>query len=286
MVYDLIKHQFNDSIRNLSCRNLNLELGTRTLIMGIVNATPDSFSDGGETVTAQAAVERAREMVKSGADLIDIGGESSRPGAVKVSLEEELDRVIPVVQAMVKAALQVPISVDTYKAEVARQALEAGAHMINDIWGLKKDPDMASVITQYQCPIILMHNRSKRTYDHFVDEVISDLRESVQKAHEAGIPDDLILIDPGIGFAKSLEENLKLMKHLSEIVSFGYPVVLGTSRKSMIQKTLDLPADQIREGTAATVCLGIAQGCQIMRVHDVAEMKKVALMTDAIMKQH
>jgi dihydropteroate synthase len=282
----IISREFLQPVRQISCRDLILELGHRTLLMGIVNITPDSFSDGGETETVEAAVRKVHGMIEAGADIIDIGGESTRPGANKVSLEEELGRIIPVVKALKKASIQIPISIDTYKSEVAKQTLEAGAHIINDVWGLKQDPQMASVISSYACPIILTHNRKKkRVYNNVVEEVISDLRESIQMAHEAGIEDDQIIVDPGIGFAKTLEDNLQLMKHLSAIVSLGYPVVLGTSRKSMIQKTLGLPADEVLEGTAVTVALGIAQGCQIMRVHDVSEMKKVLLMSDAIMNQ-
>lgn len=283
---NIIRREFLEPVRQISCRGLSLELGHRTLLMGIVNITPDSFSDGGATETVEAAVEKVHQLIEAGADMIDIGGESSRPGAVKVSLEDELKRVIPVVKALQQSSITVPISIDTYKSEVARQALEAGAHIINDVWGLQQDSELASVISSYDCPIILTHNRKKkRVYNNVVEEVISDLRESIQLAHEAGIEDDQIIVDPGIGFAKTLKDNLQLMKHLSAIVSLGYPVVLGTSRKSMIQNTLGLPADEVLEGTAVTVALGIAQGCQIMRVHDVSEMKKVVLMTDAIMSQ-
>lgn len=266
------------------CGDRTLTLGGKTLIMGILNVTPDSFSDGGRYQTLEHAVVRAKEMVSEGADIIDIGGESTRPGSEKVSLEEELQRVIPVIQAL-KGEISVPISVDTYKAEVARQAMEAGAHIVNDVWGFKEDPEIARVAASYGCPVILMHNRKIAEYGDFLADVIADLKESVEIALRAGVPEDRIILDPGIGFAKTREQNLFLMNHLRDIASIGYPVLLGTSRKRMIRNTLDLPADDVVEGTAATVALGIAQGCDIMRVHDVKQMKRVAVMTDAIVRQ-
>ncbi len=256
----------------------------KTMIMGIINITPDSFSDGGTSFELEEAVKKAHRLVEDGADLIDIGGESTRPGADKVTLNEELRRVIPVIKALHDSGLKVPISIDTYKAEVAKQALQAGAHIVNDIWGLKEDPEMAQFIAEEQCPVIIMHNRRKAEYINLIEDVLTDLQESIQLAHLAGVQDQQIILDPGIGFAKTITHNLTLMNHLHSIVELGYPVVLGTSRKSMIQRTLSLPADQVWEGTAATVALGISQGCHIMRVHDVAQMKKVAMMTDAIVK--
>lgn len=274
------------NVREIPCRELTLELGKRTLIMGILNTTPDSFSDGGQAVSVESAVAKAQQLVEHGADIIDIGGESTRPGAQPVALEEELQRVIPVVEALIKLDLNVPISIDTYKAEVASRALACGAHIINDVWGLRHDPRMAEVVSSYQCPIIITHNRQQpKAYTQLVDEVITELQESIQLARAAGIKDEMIILDPGIGFAKTLTDNLRLMNQLHRIVELGYPVLLGTSRKSMIQKTLALPADQVIEGTAATVALGIAQGCQIMRVHDIEEMNKVARMTDAIVRR-
>lgn len=268
--------------RTFECRGISLELGAKTLIMGILNITPDSFSDGGSYGSVEAAVVRARQMVAEGADIIDVGGESTRPGSEKLSVEIELERVVPVVRAL-REAVDVPISIDTYKAEVARQSLEAGAHMINDVWGLRADPAMAGVVARYDSPVILMHNRSDTNYTHFLDDVIADLRESIRIAHEAGIHEERIMLDPGIGFAKSYEQNLFLMNHLSDIVAMGYPVLLGTSRKSVIQKTLYLPADDVVEGTGATVSIGIIHGCQLVRVHDVKQMKRVAMMTEAIL---
>lgn len=265
------------------CRGKLIPLGERTIIMGILNVTPDSFSDGGKYNRADKAVKRAIEMVDEGADIIDVGGESTRPGSAPVSLDEELERVIPIVEA-IRKEVDVPISVDTYKAEVARQALETGAHIINDIWGFKKEPEMARVAAQYDVPVVLMHNRSDMDYRDFLSDVIADLQESIRIAHEAGIPDHKIILDPGIGFAKQLEHNLVLMNHLHRVTDLGYPVLLGTSRKRFIRHTLDLPVDDVVEGTVATVVLGIAQGCEIVRVHDVKAIKRAAVMTDAIMR--
>ncbi|MBG9795542.1 dihydropteroate synthase [Paenibacillus dendritiformis] len=260
-----------------------LTLGQRTLIMGILNVTPDSFSDGGRYNRVDAALRHAKEMLEAGADIIDIGGESTRPGHQPVGQEEELERVIPVIEALRRELPQAPISVDTYKAEVARQALEAGAHIINDIWGCKKEPEMAHVAARYGCPLILMHNRPERRYERFVEEVKADLLESVELAKAAGVKADQIWLDPGIGFAKTGEDNLVLMSHLDELCALGYPVLLGTSRKKFIRDTLELPVDDVVEGTAATVALGIAQGCQIVRVHDVASIARTARMCDAVL---
>ncbi|WP_374015901.1 dihydropteroate synthase [Paenibacillus thiaminolyticus] len=260
-----------------------LTLGQRTLIMGILNVTPDSFSDGGRYNRVDAALRHAKEMLEAGADIIDIGGESTRPGHQPVGQEEELERVLPVIEALRRELPQAPISVDTYKAEVARQALEAGAHIMNDIWGCKKEPEMAHVAARYGCPLILMHNRPERRYDRFVEEVKADLLASVALAKAAGVKDDQIWLDPGIGFAKTGEDNLVLMSHLDELCALGYPVLLGTSRKKFIRDTLQLPVDDVVEGTAATVAIGIAQGCQIVRVHDVASIARTARMCDAVL---
>jgi dihydropteroate synthase len=260
---------------------LKLELGRRTLIMGILNATPDSFSDGGRFDEVGAAVERAKQMAAEGADIIDIGGESTRPGYDPVPLEEELRRILPVIRA-VREHVKLPISVDTYKAEAARQALEAGAHIVNDIWGFKRNPNLAAVAAKYGCPVILTHNRDMPDYSDFIPNVLSDLMESVQLAKAAGIAENLIWLDPGIGFAKDYDENLEMMGRLGDVARLGFPVLLGTSRKTFIRRTLDVSADEAVEGTGATVALGIAQGCQIVRVHDVLQMKRVSAMTDAI----
>jgi dihydropteroate synthase len=258
-----------------------LDYGKKTLIMGILNITPDSFSDGGKYNRLESAVEHALEMVENGADLIDIGGESTRPGHEPVPLEVELERVIPVIEA-VASKVNVPISIDTYKAEVARQAIKVGAHIINDVWGAKADPEMASVAADLQVPIILMHNRNNLDYKVFFRDVVNDLYESISLVKNAGVKDEMIILDPGIGFAKDLALNIEMMRNLDKLVALGFPVLLGTSRKSMIGHVLDLPVNERLEGTAATVCFGIQKGCQIIRVHDVKEMSRVAKMMDAL----
>ncbi|TXK78276.1 dihydropteroate synthase [Paenibacillus sp. N3.4] len=267
----------------LSCRGYELPIGDRTIIMGILNVTPDSFSDGGHYITIENALQRARQMVAEGADIIDIGGESTRPGFAKVTQEEELRRVIPIIQALSRE-INVPISIDTYKAEVAEQALLAGAHIINDVWGGQADVRMAEVAARYDCPFVITHNRMNPTYTDFLQDVVRDLQLYAQQAREVGVRQERIILDPGIGFAKTYEQNLYLMNRLQLISDLGYPVLLGTSRKSVIQKTLQLPADDCLEGTASTVVLGIMQGCGIVRVHDIQAMKRIAVMTDAIQR--
>lgn len=266
----------------IQCGPYSLDYGNKTLIMGILNVTPDSFSDGGQYNHVDRAVSRAIEMVEQGADIIDIGGESTRPGYEKITVEEELDRVIPIIKELVQH-VKVPISIDTYKAKVAQGAILAGAHIINDIWGAKADPEMASVASELQVPIILMHNRHNRDYQVFMRDVINDLYESILLVKRAGVKDDMIILDPGIGFARNLEENLETMRNLDKVVSLGYPVLLGTSRKSMIGNVLNLPPAERLEGTGATVCYGIQKGCQIVRVHDVKEIARMAKMMDAMM---
>ncbi|HEY8343534.1 MAG TPA: dihydropteroate synthase [Calditerricola sp.] len=273
----------SSAVRRIEARGKTLVFGERTLVMGILNVTPDSFSDGGRYNRLDVAVRRAVEMVEEGADVIDIGGESTRPGAVPVSLEEELERVIPVVERVARE-VDVPISVDTYKAEVARQALEAGAHLVNDVWGLKADPDMARVVAEYGAPVILMHNRRDPRYRDLVADLVADLRESIALARAAGIPDERIILDPGIGFAKTYEQNVELMRRLDAIVALGYPVLLGTSRKSLIGRTLDLPVNERLEGTIATAILGIVQGVDMVRVHDVKAHVRACRMADAIVR--
>ena len=268
----------------LDCRGKKITLGERTIIMGILNVTPDSFSDGGRYYDVEAAIKHARQMAALGADIIDVGGESTRPGAEYVPAEEEIRRVLPVVEALVRE-IEVPISVDTYKAAVAEKVLEAGAHIINDVWGLQKDPEMAKVAARFGAPVVVMHNKEKAEYDDLMAEVIGFLKQSIKIGLNAGISREKIIIDPGIGFGKTLEHNLILMKRLNELNSLGQPILLGTSRKSLIGKTLDLPVDERIEGTAATVTLGIAKGVDIIRVHDVKEMVRVARMTDAMVRQ-
>ncbi|WP_285756085.1 dihydropteroate synthase [Parageobacillus sp. G301] len=266
----------------LRCGDYELDLRKKTMIMGIVNVTPDSFSDGGRFYDIDRAVEHAKRLVADGADIIDIGGESTRPGAEKVSLEEELRRVIPVVKAVAQE-IDVPISIDTYKAEVAKQAIEAGAHIINDVWGAKADAKMAEVAAFYDVPIILMHNRHDLQYRDLISDMISDLMESVAIAKRAGVRDENIILDPGIGFAKTLEHNLEIMRRLDEFAKMGYPLLLGTSRKRFIGHVLDLPVNERVEGTGATVCLGIVKGAHIVRVHDVLPIARMAKMMDAML---
>ncbi|WP_339268090.1 dihydropteroate synthase [Paenibacillus sp. FSL R5-0470] len=269
--------------RTYRCGNTDLELGKRTLIMGILNVTPDSFSDGGLWDDPDKAVEHALQMAADGADIIDIGGESTRPGHKPVGLEEELARVLPVIESIHRAAPHIPLSIDTYKAEVARQAIAAGAHIINDIWGCKADPEMAAVAADADCPIILMHNRQDRDYTNLSADMSADLKESIDLALAAGVKPANIILDPGIGFAKDFNENLQAMMLLDGLTEFGYPLLLATSRKKFIRTVLDLPADDVVEGTAATVAFGIAQGCQIVRVHDVSLIKRTVKMCDAML---
>jgi dihydropteroate synthase len=273
--------------------------------MGVLNVTPDSFSGDGLMATVDvttAALIKARQFVEAGADILDVGGESTRPGAQPVSAEEEIHRVAPVIQALAAAKLNAIISVDTSKARVAQAALDAGAQWINDVWGLRADPDMAGVAARAGVPVVLMHNRSKPSnaelqqrlggrytgvkYEHLIEDVKTELLESVALAQAAGIPDDHIILDPGIGFGKTVEQNLELIDRLGEIRSLGYPILLGPSRKSFIGYTLNLPLDQRLEGTAAAVAIGIARGADIVRVHDVASMVRVAHMSDAIVRRH
>lgn len=259
-----------------------LSYHNRTLVMGILNVTPDSFSDGGKYNDVDQALIHAKRMVEDGADIIDVGGESTRPGYQPVTAEEELERTIPIIEALVRE-IDCPISIDTYKAEVAEAAIRAGATIVNDIWGAKKDPRIAKVAAKFGVPIILMHNRSNTNYQHLMKEIKADLLASVDIALRQGVSKEKIILDPGIGFAKNFEQNLAVMRNLDQIVALGYPVLLGTSRKSMIGNVLDLPVDQRVEGTAATVALGIVKGCQIIRVHDVKEMVRVSRMMEAML---
>ncbi|GAE37299.1 dihydropteroate synthase [Halalkalibacter akibai] len=260
------------------------KLRQKTVIMGILNVTPDSFSDGGKFDAVELAVSRAKQLVEEGADIIDIGGESTRPGAVMVEATEELRRVIPVIKAVANE-VKVPISIDTYKSEVAEQAVMAGASILNDVWGAKWDRKMAEVAVKFDIPIILMHNRDNHAYSNLIEDIKADLNESISICLDAGVPAKHIMLDPGIGFAKNYEENMEVMRHLDQIVEMGYPVLLGTSKKSIIAKTLNLPVDERMEGTGATVCYGIMKGCQMMRVHDVKEMRRMAKMTDALIRK-
>lgn len=272
----------------MNCRGKILTLGERTHVMGILNVTPDSFSDGGQYLDVQQAVDHAKLMVEEGATLVDIGGESSRPGASRVSTTEELDRVLPVIRA-VAGALDVVISIDTSKAEVARRALEAGAHIVNDITALQGDTEMVSVVTEMDAGLILMHMKgTPRTmqqapqYEDVVRDVRASLSESVKSAEAQGVAAERIIIDPGIGFGKTAEHNIEILKRLSEFRSLNKPLLIGTSRKSFIGNILELPVTERLEGTIATVCWAIAHGADIVRVHDIKANVRAALITDAI----
>ncbi len=291
--------------------------GTRTYVMGILNITPDSFSGDGLLVSQPeastkdakglengagliAALTQARRFIEAGADVLDVGGESTRPGSEPLRVEEERRRVIPVVRALAREFPDALISVDTYKATIAREALEAGACIINDVWGLRADPKLREVAAQAKCPVILMHNRSNPAsvevraqlgnayigadYDNLVEDVKRELMQSVGLAREAGIQEADIILDPGIGFGKKVEQNLELINRVDEIRALGFPVLIGPSRKSFIGYTLDLPADQRVEGTAAAVAVGITRGADIVRVHDVEVMMRVVKMTDALVR--
>lgn len=261
---------------------ITIDFQRETVIMGILNVTPDSFSDGGKYGRVDAALRRAEEMMREGAKIIDIGGESTRPGHAPVSFEEELERTVPIIEA-ITSELNCAVSIDTYKAGVAEAAMKAGAHIINDVWGAKREPKIAEVAATYGAPIILMHNREEATYKgKLLDEVIADLGESVDIALQAGVVRGNIWLDPGIGFAKDTAQNIVTMQGLQEISNMGYPLLLGTSRKSLIGNVLDLPVEERLEGTSATVCYGIEKGCHIMRVHDVKEIARAAKMMDVL----
>lgn len=262
--------------------NRSFDTENRTYIMGILNVTPDSFSDGGRYNRLDQALLHTQEMIRDGADIIDIGGESTRPGHTVISDEEEIARVAPVIEA-VKKQFDIPVSADTYKSPVAEAALQAGADLINDIWGFRHDPRMAELTAAYGAACCLMHNRREAVYRNFREELLSDLELCVQTARTAGVPDDRIILDPGIGFGKTLEMNLEALRHLEDLQRLGFPVLLGTSRKSVIGLTLDLPADQRVEGTVATSVIGVMKGCAFVRVHDIRENYRAVRMTEAIL---
>lgn len=253
-----------------------------TYMMGILNVTPDSFSDGGKFIELDEAKKQVANMIEEGADIIDVGGESTRPGHAEVSELDEIERVVPVIK-MIKENFDVVISIDTSKAVVAEAAIKAGADMVNDVWGLRKDPNMAHIIAKYHVPCCLMHNREVAEYNDLIMDMVMDLGESIKIAMSNGVARDKIIIDPGIGFAKTVEENLVIMRDLKVFNQLGYPVLLGTSRKSMIGKTLDLPVEERLEGTLVTTVMGIQAGVAILRVHDVKENKRAVDMTRAIL---
>ncbi len=294
---------------NLTVRGREFVWGSRTYVMGILNITPDSFSGDGlvgapgsddKASLLTNALAQAERFVKAGVDILDVGGESTRPGSQPVSEELEIERVIPVIQ-LLASRLDVPISIDTYRAGVAEAAIHAGASLVNDVWGFKADPDLAHVAARHSVPVVLMHNRSSWAnadiverlggryigipYDDLLEDIRGELLESVEIAHAAGIPDGQIILDPGIGFGKTVEQNLELLGRLDEIRDLGYPVLYGPSRKSFIGYTLDLPPEQRLEGTAAALTIGIVRGGDIARVHDVEFMLRVARMADAILRR-
>lgn len=289
-------------MKSLKLGKFRFDWGTRTYVMGILNLTPDSFSGDGllSGGGVSAALEQARRFVKAGAVILDVGGESTRPGSEPVDSEEERQRVLPVVKALVKEFPHTMISIDTYKAAVAEEALKQGAHILNDVWALRADPELKHVAARAGCPVILMHNRSNPAsvevrshlgnayigpeYNDLIEDVKRELMESVELARGVGISDECIILDPGIGFGKKIEHNLELINRLDEIRALGFPVLLGPSRKSFIGYTLDLPADQRLEGTAAAVAVGIVRGADIVRVHDAESMVRIARMTDALVR--
>ncbi len=259
-------------------------LGERTFIMGILNVTPDSFSDGGKFNTLAKALEQVDKLVEEGVDIIDIGGESTRPGFLYVEEDDEIARVVPVIKA-IKEKYDIAISIDTYKAKVAEEAVKAGADLINDVWGFKKDLNMAKVAAKYNVPCCLMHNKSEKEYDNIIEDMHHELQESINIALEAGVKKENIILDPGIGFGKTYEHNIEVMHNLEKFLDLGYPMLLATSRKSMIGLTLDLPTEERVEGTIATTVVGIMKGYDFVRVHDVKENKRAAQMTDAIIRR-
>jgi dihydropteroate synthase len=286
-------------VSGITVRGREFVWGSRTYVMGIINVTPDSFSGDGLHTDVPAAAEQARRFAAEGADIIDVGGESTRPGSAPVSVDDEKRRVVPVIEACA-AATGLPISVDTYKAEVARAALDAGAGIVNDVWGLRADPEMARTCAAARWPVVLMHNRRTPpqatqigklgghyagiAYADLLGEIMAELRESVNIATTAGVDPANIIVDPGLGFAKTAEHNLELMRRLVELRALGFPLLIGPSRKSTIGLVLGLPIDQRVEGTAAMVALGIAGGADIVRVHDVGVMVRVARMSDAVVR--
>lgn len=264
--------------------NKEFKIGERTYVMGILNVTPDSFSDGGRFNDMSKAMDRVGKMIEDGADIIDVGGESTRPGYRLLSDEEEISRIVPIIKA-IKERFDIPVSIDTYKSKVAEAALEAGADLINDIWGFKYDEKIAEVTAKYGAACCLMHNRNDKDYQNLIEDIIADLQESLDIALRAGVKPEKIMLDPGIGFAKTVDQNLETINSLEKIKAMGYPVLLGTSRKSTIGAVLDLPVDQRVEGTIATTVVGITKGCDFVRVHDVLENKRACMMTDAIVRR-
>ena len=262
--------------------NREFDTEKNTYIMGILNVTPDSFSDGGKYNGMEQALSHAQQMIAEGVDLIDVGGESTRPGHVQISDAEEIARVTPVIEAL-KKEFNIPVSIDTYKSHVAEAALQAGADLVNDIWGLKYDEKMAGVIAKYHAACCLMHNRKEADYRDFMQDVAADLADTIHLAEAAGIADEKIILDPGVGFGKTYENNLEIINCLEELNMFGYPLLLGCSRKSVIGLTLDLPVTERVEGTLVTTMFGVQKGCMFVRVHDVKENVRTIKMCEAIL---
>ena len=260
----------------------DFDLNNHCYIMGILNVTPDSFSDGGKFNSLDAALKHTEEMICDGVDIIDVGGESTRPGHIRISEEEEIARVTPVIEA-IKRNFDIPVSVDTYKGAVTLAALQAGADLVNDIWGFKYDSKVAEYTAKYEAACCLMHNRNEAVYNDFQKDFLADLQECLAIAKKANIADDKIILDPGVGFGKTYEMNLEIIGHLEIMHELNYPVLLGTSRKSVIGLTLDLPADERVEGTLATTVIGVMKGCSFVRVHDVKENARIIKMTEAIL---
>ena len=262
--------------------NREFDTEKNTYIMGILNVTPDSFSDGGKYNGMEQALSHAQQIIAEGVDLIDVGGESTRPGHVQISDAEEIARVTPVIEAL-KKEFNIPVSIDTYKSHVAEAALQAGADLVNDIWGLKYDEKMAGVIAKYHAACCLMHNRKEADYRDFMQDVAADLADTIHLAEAAGIADEKIILDPGVGFGKTYENNLEIINCLEELNMFGYPLLLGCSRKSVIGLTLDLPVTERVEGTLVTTMFGVQKGCMFVRVHDVKENVRTIKMCEAIL---
>lgn len=273
---------FEDRLGVTRCGNVDFRWGQRTYVMGVVNVAPDSFSGDGLR-SVDDAVAQARRFVAEGADIIDVGGESTRPDFTPISIEEELGRVLPVVERLVNE-MPAPVSIDTYKSAVARDAVAAGARMINDVWGLKRDPEIAQVAADSGIPLVITQNQRGASFHHFFPELVADLERSLQLALKAGVEWSNIIVDPGVGFGKTVEQNLEIVRRLSELKSLGRPILLGTSRKSFIGLVLDLPVDQRLEGTAASIAIGIANGADMVRVHDIGQMVRVVRMSDAIIR--
>ncbi len=262
----------------------NFDTEHKMYIMGILNVTPDSFSDGGKWNTMDAALSHTEQMIEQGADIIDIGGESTRPGHLPIAEAEEIERVIPYIEK-IKAEFDIPVSIDTYKPAVCEEALKAGADLVNDIWGLKYDEKTASLIADYNVPCCLMHNRKEAVYENFIEDVLEDLRQSLAIAQRAGIRKEQIILDPGVGFAKTYEQNLIILNHLERVLELGCPVLLGTSRKSVIGLTLDVPPEERVVGTAATTVIGAMKGCSFYRVHDCLENRQALEMVQAVLRE-